>query len=471
MTNNQKKLLSIYIIINLGMFIYYCILPDINPSNDAYYYLSIADSYYNGTGFCDITGVEPNPIITPQNGVVFIHILLRAMGWHDPGIRFLIIKIINYIGFLFLVLVFYETFKKLKVSSEITIICMGIILLSAHFLKTIIAPLNDGIFCILTALVFYLVIINDKRQSFKILAIITFLSIVLANFRLNGPLIILAASITYYLVNNRSKALIYLIIFCISYAMVYVVLVSLQVDFSAMKELTKNIYSWQFIIYQALITLIYTIPGAFVGIDGREIMIALPLSIGILIYYILYFRQAWKENNIITLYIIVYILLSITFLQIMPGGPSRYIIMVLPFTYLTLGTYFRENNKLKLVLVMMLLLTFSISLARLVFWDSKYFDNQKALDYVHNNIVKPFILISGDHRYSYYIFNKSADDIKGITKDTKCIVIFGHESFIQAKIEEIKRITPVNHIEKSNATINTGLQEDETDYIVKIIVN
>ncbi len=471
MTDNQKKLLYIYIIINLGMFIYYCILPDINPSNDAYYYLSIADSFYNGTGFCDITGAKPQPVITPQNGVVFIHILLRTIGCHDPGIRFLIIKIINYIGFLFLVFVFYEILKKLKVSSEITIICMGIILLSAHFLKTIIAPLNDGIFCILTAMVFYLVIANENRDSFKILAIIIFLSIVLANFRLNGPLIILAASITYYLVNKTTKSLIYFIIFGISYALVYALLVLLKVDFSAIKELTKNTYSCQFFMHQALMTLIYTIPGAFAGIDGREIMIALPISLGILIYYIIYFRQAWKGNKFIEIYIIIYILLSIMFLQIMPGGPSRYIIMVVPFTYLTLATYFRDNNKIKILLVIILLLTFSISLARLVFWDSKYFENKKALDYVHKNIVKPFILLSEDPRYSYYIFNKSADDIKGITKDTKYIVIFGHETFIQSKIEEIKRITPVKNIEKSIAKVNTGLQGDETDYITKIIVN
>lgn len=54
MSGKQIKLLCIFCFINVAFFIYYYLLSDINPTNDAFYYMSIADSFYKGTGFNDI---------------------------------------------------------------------------------------------------------------------------------------------------------------------------------------------------------------------------------------------------------------------------------------------------------------------------------------------------------------------------------------------------------------------------------
>lgn len=471
MFNKSKKVLLVFCFINLTFFVYYCLLPDINPSIDIYYYLSIADSYYQGKGFYDITSATPKPIITPQNGIVFIHILLRKIGLHDPDSRFLAIKIINYIGFLCLVFVFYKTFLKLKISSEVTNLCMGIILLSAHFLKTIVAPLNDGIFCGLTALIFYIIMSNETRNSLLKIVMITCLSIVIANFRLNGPLIIVSGLVTYVILRKISKALVYLIILIISLWSVYFILKLMQVDLSGIKAFAAGIYSIQFFINQAIITLILSIPGAFTGIDSREMIITLPISIVILGFYAFYYWIAVKEKNFPIILCISYIIVSLLFLQIMPGGSPRYIIMIVPFSLLIIANYFRDNYRLKISLRIVLLMTLSISLFRLFFWDSIYFANKKPLEYVRENIMEPYVLISQLPRSSYYIFNKRDSNIDDIDIYWKNIIIFGNKEYIDAKINHLKEKYTIGHIENIQKEFVLGHGKMERYNIMRICSN
>lgn len=134
MTNNYKKIIIIItLLLNVSFFVYYTANSDINPSADAFYYLALADSFHNGTGFADITNDPPQPIYTPQNGIAFIHILLQAIGLHGADSRLLAIKFINYLGFLLLIYIFYNVFKQLKVSSELTFLSLGNITVGGSF--------------------------------------------------------------------------------------------------------------------------------------------------------------------------------------------------------------------------------------------------------------------------------------------------------------------------------------------------
>ncbi len=202
MIDIYKKIFIITLLINLTLFIYYLANSDINPSIDTFYYLSIADSVHNGTGFSNITTDPPEPIYTPQNGIVFVHILLQSMGLHKAESRLFAIKLINYFGFCVLIYIFFNVFRQLKISPELTFLAIGILLSSAHFLKTIIQPLNEGIWCVLTANVFYLAILNESKKNYLNIALIGLSGIVLANFRLNGPIIILSIGFTYILITK-----------------------------------------------------------------------------------------------------------------------------------------------------------------------------------------------------------------------------------------------------------------------------
>jgi hypothetical protein len=432
--------------------------------------MSIGDSLYNGTGFYDITSAEPHPILTPQNGVAFVHLFLLWAGLDNPDNRLLAIKIINYLGFLCFILVFYRIFTKLKVSSEITILCLGIILSSAFFMKTILAPVNEGFLCFLAALICYLVINYESNNSYLILGLIAFLSIVIANVKLNGPLIILAASLTYLLLKKQKKALIFLIIFFISCASIYALLEVLRVDFSNMRSLVKSTYTQDFYLDKIIMINIYTIPGVFLGISGRKMMIALPISITILIYFIIYFRQSMREKRFIKIYSVVYIILSIMFLFIANGNDSRFIIMVFPFTLLTIATFYKNTIYLRVSLCALLLFTLSISCYRIFFWDIHFFKNNQSMEYVKKNIMEPFTLISESPRYSYYIFNKRADNIDKITFRSNPIIVFGNSRYIDNITRLIKNTYKVVRIENMNTKFMLAHGEDEMYNVTKIVL-
>lgn len=486
MINNYKKILIITLLINIAIFAYYFINSDINPSVDAFYYLAIADSFYNGTGFANITTIPPKPIYTPQNGIVFIHVLLQSIGLHGAESRLLGIKFINYLWFLLLIYIYYNVFKQLKVSSELTFLSLGILLSGAHFFKTINQPLNEGMWCVLTAIVFYLAISNENKESYAKIAAIALSGIFLANFRLNGPVIILSIAITYVLLKKFTNSLIFIIIFIMSYISIYIILTMLKADCSGFQTFS-SVYSYNFIFNRPLMSLVYTVPGVFLGISGSRYMtlfftppgeslavtgkwlVTLPFSLLLFLFYGLYLRKYLKLKSFPNLLIISYIVLLVVLLQIMPGGDSRYIIMILPFTLLAITIYFDDSRKLRLFLGIILLFTISVSMYRLIWLDSIYFINNKSYVNIKNQMSEPYMLISEASSYSYYIFGKGSNNAKDISKGARCIVVFGKDKYIAQTINSMHNKLDIDHIEYLQDKIIAGRDPNEIYRTVKII--
>lgn len=450
------------------MFIYYFLNSDINPSVDAFYYQAIADSFHNGTGFVDITTIPPQPIITPQYGIVFIQVLLKYLGLHGAQQGLLAVKLIHYVGFLLLIYCFYHAFIQLNVSREIIWLSLGILLASAHFLKTIVQPLNEGMWCVLTAIVYSTALSNYSKESLVKMAIIAISGILLANFRMNGPLIILSIALAYLVLQYYKKSLLYLVIFVVSCGSVYVIISVLNVEYSGFKKFSE-IYTLEYILYQPVVTAMATLPGVFLGLTGRETLFTIPISILAFIFYGIYLKKAYKVNNFADLIAIIYILLLIIMLQIMPGGNSRYIIMVMPFSLVAIATYFKDSFRLRVCLIIILIFTMLVSLYRIIFWDNIYFDNNKSLYSIRNEIKEPYLLISQSPRYSYYIFGKGSHHKEDVFKTQKDIVIFGKNDYVQNTIQEFQKVLMIDRIEHLNGKMITGQGADERYLTVRII--
>jgi hypothetical protein len=480
-----KKIFIITLLINVTFFIYYLANSDINPSIDAFYYLSIADSVRNGTGFVNITTDPPEPIYTPQNGIVFVHILLQSIGFNNAESRLCAIKIINYLGFCLLIYIFYNVFRQFKISQELTFLSLGILLSSAHFLKTIIQPLNEGIWCVLTAIVFYLAILNDNKENYLNIALIILSGIVLANFRLNGPIIILSIAFTYLFLRKFEKSLMFFGIFLLSYVSIYIILAMFNVDKSGFSSFS-SVYTFNYILSRPLVTLIYTMPGAFMGITGkwwplfdqppREYLrliggwiIVLPFSLLLCYYYILYLVKEIKEQNFPKLLTIFYIILLVLCLQIMPGGDSRYIITIVPFSLLAITTMFNDSKKLRLFMGFLLLSTILISTFRLVGWDSIFFINNKSSVNIKKQMVEPYTLISEASRYSYFIFGKGSNSLKDLNNEAKNIVVFGRNIFNEETLKKLQEKYKIDHIQYLPDRIIVAHGSDEIYHTVKIV--
>jgi hypothetical protein len=486
--DKYKKLLLITLLFNIIIFTYYLANSDINPSIDAFYYLALADSFYQGTGLANITTDPPQPIYTPQNGIVFIHILLQSIGLHNADSRLLAIKLINYVGFLLFVYIFYNIFRQLKISSEITFLSLGILLSGAHFTKTIIQPLNEGFWCLLTAIVFFLAISNENKWSFLKVATITILSIALANFRLNGPIIVLSIAISYFILSKFKKSLAFFLIFIMSYASIYIILTMFNADYSGFQTV-YSLFTFNYLINHPLMILVFTVPGVFIGITGSKYMslyymslwetlvgtgkwlITIFISLFLLLFYGYYLRKFIKLKNFQNILIMFYIMLLIIFLEIMPGSDSRYIIMILPFTLLAIATYFNDSKKLRLCLGIFLLLTILVSMYRLIWWDSIYFNNNKSYVGIQDKMSEPYELISETPKYSYYIFRRPCKNAKDINKNSKYIVVFGTDKYNKLMLQIIHDKFKIDHIEYLDHKIIAENSRDAKFNTIKITTN
>jgi hypothetical protein len=157
-------------------------------------------------------------------------------------------------------------------------------------------------------------------------------------------------------------------------------------------------------------------------------------------------------------------------LQIMPGGDSRYIIMIVPFTLLTITTYFNDSKKLRLFLGIILVLTISVSMFRLVWWDSIYFNNNKSYIALKNKISEPYMLISESEKIAYYIFGKSSNTVEDINNQTKNIILFGNDKYNNKSIKNIGNKYKIDHIENYVDKIIVGRDQDSIYDTIKITI-
>ncbi len=469
--NHSGNIIIWAFLVNILFFIYYCLLIPLPSANDVFYYMSIADSYYNGNGFYDITRADAQPILTPQNGIVFVHIFLKWIGLNEFDSRILVITIINYVAFLGTIYILYKIFRESNVSLEITNMCLGIILLSAYFLKASILPINDGLYCFISLIILYLIIMNNNYSLAKTILIIV-LSIFVANLRVNGPLILLSASITYFLLNKIKLSSLYFMIFIGSYYSIYVIYWVLKVDISGMKSLIVNLYNVNFFIEKLKATLIATIPGVFLGISGRPMIIMLPISIMVIAYYLYYMACSLKNKSFKRIFVIVNIMLSLIFFLFIPGYDSRYIILIIPFTLYAIAMQFDKNHKrtLRKILGIIAIVTVLISLVRVTYWDSIYFKNKSTFSYIRKTIGEPYTLISQSPRISYYVFGKRASKIEDIKDNIRNVVIYGDNAYIASNINIIKDKYGIKDCKFIDKGTIEGHYGNNTLHLVEIIL-
>jgi len=146
--------------------------------------------------------------------------------------------------------------------------------------------------------------------------------------------------------------------------------------------------------------------------------------------------------------------------QLMPGGDSRYIIMILPFTLLAFATYFNDGRNLRLGFGMILLLTISVSIYRLAWWDSIYFNNNTAYVNIRTKISEPYVLVSETPKYSYYIFGKSSSNIKDINNECQYIVVYGSDEYNKKMLNLLQGKINIDNIEILDDKIIAAISRD-----------
>ncbi len=193
--------------------------------SDAFYYMSIADSIMKYGEMRDITAIPSFPLKSPQNGIVFVHVILSFIGLTEKS-RILTIVVINYLLYLSGVYPLYKISQWSGLRKGLPLIALIAVYLGAwHIYRINLLAINDGVFNSMTLWLVYLIIRFTREinvfESFSLprpvvvkIMFISLIVVVLAQFRLNATLVIGSALISAILVRDY-KASLFLISTCL----------------------------------------------------------------------------------------------------------------------------------------------------------------------------------------------------------------------------------------------------------------
>lgn len=439
--NRMLQLYLLYFIISLCMFLYYAYY---NPlyyitGSDLHYYLSVADSVFRGQGFQDITTDPASPIITPQNGVVFLHLALMSLGIINPEPRFLFLMAINYMALIASLLLIYRIFRFFKIAPSIIALFLGVVLFSNIIFKALIQPINDGLFFFLSLLLIYLVLSNHSEKQITKALMILITSIVITHFRNQGLLILFCASLTYAILKDYKWMVFYFISCCISFLSVQLFYMVFLHDFTGINEIFQSFVN-NFNLYSSLcITFCYMLPQLFLGITQFEsLWFMFPFSILLFLYLLLFSFRALQERDFAKIFLVSYVFGTLVF-NLLIAQAFRYLVPIFPFLILFLAINYQGSMIFSKVLLLYVVAVFCLSMLKVAYFDVYYLQNKYSSRTLLPSLPNESILLSSSARYSYFYTGKRASTGYSNLLKTRDILIFGDQHFIDGEISKIEK--------------------------------
>lgn len=444
---NTKVFFFAAALISLSFLIYFLLNHYIYIQYDAYYYAAIADNVITGNGFRNIVTDPSSPIRTPQNGIVYIHLLLAGMGVEDIGSRIQAITILNSF---FIVLASFVIYKIgiIYISNRYIASWLGLsVVASFYYQIVLLQSINDAFFFLLCTLSIYL-IADGKKNSKKWLIII---SLMISHFRISGCIIFFVASLSYFISKDHKSGIYHLGLFFLSIVSLAITGYFLDIDVQGIDTLAGEItnkYSVGYFIDHLWHTINLSIGEAFIRVTYFTAGFTLPhpvvgvvLSVPILalVFYTLY--RGYKTTNKNYLFIALLFLGFLAFFQVHPAQPTRYIIILSPFMPLLFLLYIPDSYKktfshsFVILVVIVSLLGVSVSnkgeIGNLKYIFSKNIRSQIDLE--------KYQLISHFPRLTYFLLKKRATDVKNYTGAfNNKLLITGPDTFVRYILEYLK---------------------------------
>ncbi len=279
--NKISKLIILFgLLISFFSFFFFMSNKVFLIGSDAFYYMSIADSIVKYGEMRDITTIPSFPVKTPQNGIVFVHIILSLLGIGAKG-RVLTIVVINYLLYLSGIYPLYRIARWSGLRRDLPLAALLSVYLGAwHIYRINLLVINDGIFNSLILWLVYTVIncirVIDAHESsslnkdiLKKLLIIYLLLVISIQFRLNAAMVIGSAVISALLV-RKFKVSVLLIVGCllliISFVSIYIFVEVWRLESSGVHRLYAMFGSID--LYNIKIQLWKILPRLVAGLSG-----------------------------------------------------------------------------------------------------------------------------------------------------------------------------------------------------------
>lgn len=406
--------------------------------SDMQYYLSIADSVFNGSGMRDMTTDPTSPITTPQNGVVFLHLVLMAIGIIDPERRFLALMIINYAALLCSFVLLRNIFASFNLAPRVVAFLLGAILFTNVIFKTLLQPINDGMFFCLSLLLIRLIIANHAAHRRQRDALILIVGSLIPHFRNQGVLIFLAACVAYLIVRDYRRSGFYLASCCLSYLSVQLLYTFSATDYGGMKIFIASAVKAYSFRHSVVALFGFIFPSIFLGISQLDYLWpAFPLSVVLLLSLARVSIRSVKEQDFSKLFLAAYILATLA-LNLLVPWTFRYILPVFPFMFLFLA--FQHGNTRIFAGALRLYLAYAICLSvlKVAYFDPYYLRNRDASRSLLPRLPEQYALLSISPRYSYFYLRKPTSVDPASLRGARDILVFGNQEYIDGETAKLE---------------------------------
>lgn len=442
-----RLIIAAMAIVTIIHFLYYVFY---NPGHlyscfsDAIYYISIARNLFSGAGFYCGTTVPGTPILTPQNGIVFLELLLMKAGIPDSAILQLT-SFINLLFFFYSAYLLYRLGTFFNISKSLATLIIGNFFFSSNIFLAYIIPINDGISLTLSLLGIVLIFKNNEKWEMENCIYLLAISLIGVHFRNQYLLIPLCGALASLIVRQYRSFVAYAAISLVSSLSVFIAYGFLVTDNSGIVNVLHN----KSFSFQA--DMLRTVPQAIAwGFSVLLLKFGDAGGLGITEYTLPYFgvvaalliafclKIAFKREYK-PLVISLIILANIAMYSAMVGHTARYLLIIVPLLMILFCVNSKRKLLLHFLLATYLLYGVFISIGRISYYEYKNSGKGRETVKVPPQFESNALLISEDHVTSYFLFNRPAvRDANAPIPETDYIYIFGSNDFIDRQIDKIK---------------------------------
>ena len=433
--------------------------------NDTFYYLSIADNMIANHTFLDGTTIPAGPIVTPQNGIVFIFFLFRKCGFsHQTCID--MILVINAIG------LFMSVFPLMAIAEAVGIRdrFIKLAVVAAYlggvrvFLWMYLSPINDMIFLVLSLYLMQLLIHMDRQLYgqgntcngiLKVFGLSLVLCVLLPHFRVNAFFVPLAGMAGSILLKRFRMGLLAALQFGVMLASmfgVYLLLKGLGYEFR-FNEMQGALTSFH--LYDFFFSLLPE--SLFRNLSQSGNLLYFPFYIAMALAFVDGIRQ--KNMTLLMVLFICIMTMAITIVFAMPL--SRYLWPITAFMYM----FVLRNKQLRLFGVLFICAVV-INSFWMIYDGITVPQRTKFWQYAARKVSRDkngAVLISQNHRSSWYFMDIPAIKDNNYTweqlKNAANVYIGGDADFVQRQQEAINQMANQHGHPVSFETMTPGFQD------------
>lgn len=318
--------------------------------SDNFYYLSIADSILD-TGKALVTTTDPPATLkTPQNGIVFVHLVLAKLGLGSES-RLIAITMINYLAHISAVFPLYKISQRLGIKNWIGVVAvMAVYLAAVHVYRLQLLPINDGIYNAASVWLTYLLIIVvddwDVRSSglekggLKLwihATTLVLLAGVIVQFRITGVIIVVAGITAAVIVRKWGAVICCLCAFVscsLSLALLYLSVdragINTRVAFAFEGFIDRLMSNAAHLAAEVIPFLLFVQLGRFSKLIGPVFLIAIVVAIFLVLVV------GYRERLGAHLVVVFSVLGGLAFLELLHFQHHRLLIYILPLIALIL---------------------------------------------------------------------------------------------------------------------------------------